>query len=265
MDATDLAVQFIMQGYAVVPDVIVGDELEAIRDAFERLASRLGKRAFTPAEIETAPELVNFIGHPRVMPVIEAYMGHFGHEPAIAWLQLCRDIFNPELPPPPPFDIATDGKTLGLHNDASNAMANRLSFHTLSLGAVAFVFMDDTYPDAGCLLQSPGSHHLTQASPDGCVISPSKQFIKQHCSVEFVAAKAGDVVLQRAFNFHGVGPPPRQKRRQLRTDYTPMALYDKIALDGRTGMHQQFARETIDLLPSERHRYFCGSALRTAT
>ena len=110
MDATDLAVQFIMQGYAVVPDVVVGAELEAMRDAFERLASRLGKRAFTPAEIEAAPELVNFIGHPRVMPVIEAYMGYFGHEPAIAWLHLWRDIINPILPSPPPFDIVNDAK-----------------------------------------------------------------------------------------------------------------------------------------------------------
>ena len=256
MDAIDLAVQFIIQGYVVVPDVVIGSELEAMQDAFERLASSLGKRNFTPGEIETAPELVNFIGHPRVMPVIDAFMGHFGHEPAIAWIHLCRDIFNPASPPPP-FDMSNDNYKQSLHTDASNALV----FNALNCSVAAFLWLDDTYPDAGCLLQVAGSHHLTQPAPDGCIIAPSKQFVREHCSVEFVAAKAGDVVLQRSFNFHGPGPPPRHKRRQLRADYVPLALYHDVSPDRSQVLHQQFSQETLNLLPRERHRYFCDSAV----
>jgi ectoine hydroxylase-related dioxygenase (phytanoyl-CoA dioxygenase family) len=261
MNATNLAVQFIMQGYVVVPGVVTGDELEAMRDAFEHLASRLGKRNFIPEEIVTMPELVNFMAHPGLQPVLDAFMGYFGHEPAIACVHLCRDIFDPTRAPVPPAGAGDIPTTLNIHSDVGSGLDSSLSFDVLNLSIASFLFMDDTYPDAGCLVELPGSHHLTQPSAERGVLSPSKQFVKEHCPLDFVAAKAGDVVLQRGFNFHATGPEPRQKRRQIRVDYTPATLYHAISLNGRRDMHQKFSAATLSFLPTERHRYFHDSAI----
>jgi hypothetical protein len=124
------------------------------------------------------------------------------------------------------------------------------------------VFMDDAEPDAGCLVQAPGTHHLSRRGPDGGVISPGGRFIQERCDYFFPRIRAGDVLIQRAFNFHAVGPPPRGLRRTLRADYTPKALFHDIMLDGRPslpGIHQQFPPSVLASLPVERHRYFCIS------
>lgn len=264
MDVAGSVTKLLIEGYVIVPGVIIGPELDAMREGFESLASRAGKRHFTPEEILTEPALVNYIAHPRLMPVIDAFMAHFGHEPAIAWLHLCRDIFNPAAPPPPPFDVERDGKSIWMHNDGapSGGGSVPLSFDVLDRGCATFVFMDDADPDAGCLVQAPGTHHLSRRGPDGGVISPHRRFIRDHCRYVFPRIRAGDALIQRAFNFHAVGPPPRRLRRTLRADYTPMALFHQICLDGRRslpGVHQAFPDSVLNQLPVERHRYFCRS------
>jgi len=252
-DAVGLAVEFITQGYVVIPGAVTGAELEGMQSAFERLASMHGKRHFVADEIVAAPELVGFIGHPGVMPVVEAFFAHHGHGPAIACLHLCRDIFDPAASP-----TASAGGVVAdmLHCDVNAGSEHNLSYKTLNLSVASFLWLDDTYPDAGSLLQVPGSHHLAYEAADGSIVIPPIEFVKQHGGLDFVAAKAGDVVLQRGFNIHGTGPAPRHKRRQLRADYTPKALYNHIRLDGKTGLHQQFAPETRAMLPADRQRYF---------
>ena len=258
METSEIVTRLLIEGYVIVPQVIEGAEIEAMRNAFESLAARVGKRSFTPEEILTEPTLLRFIAPPRLMPVLDAFFAHHGHEPAVAWLLLCRDIFDPEAPPPPPFDVARDGKRIWLHNDGSPGRVP-LAFDVLNQGCATFLFMDDAEPDAGCLVQAPGTHHLSRPAPDGSVISPHRQFIRDHCDYVFPRIRAGDVLIQRAFNFHAPGPPPRRHRRTIRADYTPKALFHRMLLDGRRslpGVHEEFPEHAIASLPVERHRVF---------
>jgi hypothetical protein len=252
---TKLAMKLLLDGFVVVPDVIVGDELNRMRDAFEREAARRGKREVPNEECAAVPEFAGIIGHPRLMPVVEAFMRHYGHEPALATLGLCRDIFTPGSPPPPPFQIPTDNCKVTLHNDGAPGGRVALSYDTLQRGCACLFYLDDTYPDAGSIIQAVGSHHLSYRGDDGGVISPDIETVQDSCKLEFIGVKAGGVAIQRAFNWHNAGPPPRHHRRQIRTDYTPRALYDNVGLVYRPGLHMRFDASVLTHLPESRHKY----------
>lgn len=254
-DPLYLAARLLIDGYVIVPDVAIGRELEELRAAFEREAARRGRRDLKNDELATVPEFVRYVGHPRLMPVLDAYMGHFGHEPALACLSLGRDIFDPAAPPPPPFTIPTDHRKIRMHNDGSgDGNGPGLSFDVLSQGCACLLYLDDTFPEAGSIIQAVGSHHLSRRGEGGRVVSPPLELVQDTCEIKYVGVKAGSVAIQRAFNWHEAGPPPRQPRRQLRADYTPKALYHKIALDGRP-VHMRMSREAMAMLPAERRRY----------
>lgn len=254
VDATGQAMRLIIDGYVVLPDAIVGAELEGIRDAFEGLAAKLGTRTFAPTDVETVPEFLNFIGHPSVMPVVDAYMDFYGEEPAVANLHLCRDAYEPG---------ASSGVVTGghLHNDGSNAAEMGLSYEALHKGVTVHVYLDDTFPDAGGFAIARGSYQLTRPTAEGSARSPNRELVFKHCPMECLHAPAGTVVLVRSFTWHGAGFPPNQKRRQLRADYTPKRLYDAMDLSGEFCYHQRLSDEAVAMLPDDRRRYVVRSKL----
>jgi hypothetical protein len=68
-----LAMRLLIDGVVVVPDVVTGDELKRMSDAFEKRCGELGKRHMTWEEMEHIPDLVGYIGHPNLLAVVEPF------------------------------------------------------------------------------------------------------------------------------------------------------------------------------------------------
>ena len=95
MDSMGLATSLVLNGYVVVPDVLVGTELTEMRDAFERRAGELDKRWLDWDEICKVPDLLGYLLHPNLMPVVESFMGLFGEKPVFANCSGIRDTYDP--------------------------------------------------------------------------------------------------------------------------------------------------------------------------
>ncbi|HVF11114.1 MAG TPA: phytanoyl-CoA dioxygenase family protein [Abditibacteriaceae bacterium] len=250
-DTFHLAMRLIIDGCVVVPNVLVGDELKAMQDAFERRAGELGKRWMNWEDICLEPEIARYIAHPNLMAVVDAFTNHFGHEAVFSNSSGMRDAFNPEKPVPPftPGDLRRG--PLGWHDDVMGMRNPRASFLPTTLSAL--LYLDDTFADNGAYCTALGSHHLAYATPEDTPMMSPGEVVLDNCELKPLPVKAGSVVIHRAHSWHGV-VPPRQRRRLVLQTFCARALYD--SQEG----HTQVSEETAALIPADRHRYLCHYA-----
>ncbi|MDP6503833.1 MAG: phytanoyl-CoA dioxygenase family protein, partial [Planctomycetota bacterium] len=205
MDPAKLATQLIVDGYTVIPEAVHGEELERMSGAFERRAAEIGKRWMSWDEIDRVPELVAYIGHPKVMEVIDAFYEHFGQTAAFACSSGIRDVYDPENPPGE-FDASDLANApVGWHDDVTGMKKPIPEF--LETTVTSLIYLDETFADNGAYCTSVGSHHLVCRNDNGTPILADRTKAVDHCELKALPVKAGSVIAHRGHNWHGVVPP----------------------------------------------------------
>ena len=248
MGEVNQALRLVLDGVLVVNEAIKGDELEMMRDGFERLCAESGKRQFEFNGISKSPEMMGWIGHPSMMNVVTPFVQHFGHEPAIACISGVRDVFNPERAPKgrTPPEALHQGKGIGWHDDVWGVTEPQFSVMETSLSCL--LYLDDTYIDSGAYCTAVGSHHLVVADENDSPRTVTFEVVRDLCELKALPVKAGSLIFHRAHNWHGVVPPHQQRRIYIQT-FTTLSQYD-----GQAG-HTQFTDEQLELIPEDRHKY----------
>jgi hypothetical protein len=246
---TDLVVRLIIDGYTVIPDVLSPDEIAAMHDAFESLAAHTGKRWFDWQDIATLPPFAAYIGHPRLMSVVEPFVAHFGHEAVFANASGVRDVFDPSKPVGKWSKDLKKG--LGWHDDVMGMKHPKASFLPTTLNTL--LYLDDTFADNGAYTSAVGSHHLATVGPNDKPVHPPREMVLDHCKLVPVPVKAGSVILSRAYHWHGV-IPPRQRRRVMLQTFCSRELYDMQA------GHTQLGEETLALIPRKQQKWIMSYA-----
>ncbi|MDA0842134.1 MAG: phytanoyl-CoA dioxygenase family protein [Planctomycetota bacterium] len=248
MDSAKLATQLIVEGYTVIPDAVQGEELEKMSDAFERRAAELKKRWMGWDEIACVPELMAYIGHPRVMAVIDAFYDHFGQTAAFACCSGIRDVYDPEKPPGDFDPTDLENGPIGWHDDVTGMKNPSPRF--LQTTVTTLIYLDDTFVDNGAYCTSVGSHHLVCREKDGGPVLASRTKAIEHCELRPLPVKAGSVIAHRAHSWHGV-VPPRQRRRVMLQCFAGREVYDI-----QNG-HTQVSDEVVKLVPEPQRKYLC--------
>lgn len=255
MNALDLAVRLIIDGYVVIPDAIVGDELQTIIDGFERQCAKVGKRQMQWDEVRTSPELVGYICHPKIMSVLEAYMHHFDQDPVFACYSGARDVGKPGAEPPKPrpdaagnpidpFDIRYG--QVGWHDDVAGMRNPRASLLPFAISTL--LYMDETYRDSGAYCAAAGSHHLARVGPNDQAIMAPGELVLDHCELRALPVKPGSIIMHRGHNWHGVMPVRHQRRIIIQT-FCARSNYP--VQEG----HTQLTDEERAMVPADRHKY----------
>jgi len=250
-DAFHLAMRLIIDGCVVVPDVLVGDELKAMQDAFERRAGELDKRWMAWEDIELEPEVARYIAHPNLMAVVEPFINHFGHEAVFSNCSGMRDSFDGRKPERPFTSGDLRSGPLGWHDDVQGMRNPSASFLPTTLATL--LYLDDTFADNGAYCTALGSHHLSYATPQDTPMMTPRDVVLDNCELKALPVKAGSVIIHRAHGWHGVIPPRQQRRLVLQT-FCARAIYD--SQEG----HTQVSAATAALIPAARHRYLCHYA-----
>lgn len=241
-DAMSIAMRLVIDGYAVIPDAVIGDELQALRDAFEAQSAKLNERAFDWDGYRQSPGLLQYICHPNLMAVIDAFMARFDEQAVFTCCSGARDVYTG----PPETDEPPDIRKAGWHDDVVG-MSNPL--YTFTAESVSsLVYMDDTLIDSGAYCAAVGSHHLARRGPDDEAVIAPRELVFDHCALRQVPVTAGSIVLHRAHNWHGV-MPPRQQRRLIITTFAVRRLYELQA------GHTQLTDEDLARIPADRHKY----------
>lgn len=240
------AIQLIVDGYTVVPDVFDADELAAASDAFERAAAKAGKRQMGWDELREERALMNYLGHPRLMGVVEAFCAHFDEKAIVAGSSGTRDAFGGKQPEHHDYsDLAK--APLGWHDDVRGVKV--CSAHTMQLGLTALLYLDETFKDNGAYCAAAGSHHLARVGEGDQPIFCPPDVVLDHCRLVQLPVKPGAAIIHRAHNWHGV-VPAKQRRRLILQHLTSDSVYD-----AQVG-HTQLTQEDYDKLPADRHRFF---------
>jgi hypothetical protein len=247
-NAFNLAMRLIIDGCVVVPDVLVGDELKAMQDAFERRADELGKRWMAWEDISLVPEIAQYIAHPNLMAVVEPFVNHFGHAAVFSNSSGMRDSFDPQAPIRPFTAGDLRAGPLGWHDDVQGMKTPCASF--LPTAVSSLLYLDDTFADNGAYCTALGSHHLSYATPQNTPMMTPGEVVLDNCELKALPLKAGSVIIHRSHSWHGV-VPPRQRRRLVLQTFCARALYDL-----QVG-HTQLSEETTAMIPADRHRYLC--------
>lgn len=243
MNVEHTLARLLIDGCVVLPDVVVGDELRGMQDAFERRASELGRRHFNWDDISLTPEFVRYIAHPKLMAVVEAFCKHLGHEAVFANSSGARESFDPAQKFEPA-DLRHG--PLGWHDDVVG-MKNPNS-DILQAALSSLLYLDETFADSGAYCSAVGSHHLAHATPDKRPVMAKPDFVLDHCELRPNPVTPGSVILYRAHHWHGV-VPPRQRRRLVLQTFVARAHYPL-----QVG-HTQLSPQTLKLLPAERMKY----------
>lgn len=254
MTPMHLAMRLLIDGVVVVPDVVTGDELKRMSDAFEKRTVELGKRHMTWEEMEHIPDLVRYIGHPNLLAVVELFIRHFGEDTVFCNCSGMRDVFNPD-----PASLAkvkaTDFSDLrtapvGWHDDV---MGMRNPFAPgLQTGLNSLIYLDDTYADNGAYVAAMGSHHLSTIV-DNKPIHPQRDMVLDHCELKPLPVKAGSVIVSRTHHWHGVIAPQQRRRVMLQT-FGGKSFY------AQQEGHTQLSEQAISFIPAERRRFLTSYA-----
>lgn len=247
MNATNYAIRLIIDGYVAVPDVVTGDELEDMRAGFERQAAALGKRWMNWDEISEVPELVRYIAHPKLMAVIDAYLGHFGHEAVFANSSGVRDVYDPAKPAKNVNTSDLRNSPIGWHDDVMGMRHPNAKILQTTL--TSLLYLDDTSVESGAYCAAAGSHHVSYADGEKPVMPPAATVL-DNCELRPVPVTAGSVIIHRGHHWHGVLPVHRQRRLMLQT-FSARDVYD--LQEG----HTQLSAASIALIPPGRERYIC--------
>ncbi len=252
MTPKDYVMKLIIDGYVVVPDIFVGDELGQIRAAYERRTAVLGKRGFMWDKICTDPDLMQWYGHPNFIQYAKPFYEHYGHEIVIPPVGSYGDAHKPEGDPPQPVD--PQGVARGeyeMHNDPW--LLTKTSYRSLAQGFGCLLYLDETFSDSGAFMAAKGSHNLTYVNENGLPVYPTWELVKEHCELSVVPVKAGSGIFQLAFNWHGA-TAARQTRRMCRFNFLPRGLYwDQREVQGDCGGIRQWTEEEAALLRPDAH------------
>ncbi len=245
MSAMHHAISLIVEGYTMVPDVFDPDELVAASEAFEEKAAVAGSRTMGWEEIQTAPAILNFLGHPKLMEIVDVYSNHFGERSMIAGASGMRDSFH-QVPEPRDYThLAT--APIGWHDDVRGV--TEPAGNAMQLALTALLYLDDTFENNGAYCAAIGSHHLSRVDAENRPVFCPPDVVLDNCRLVQVPVKAGSVIVHRAHNWHGV-IPSRQQRRLVLQHFTVDSQYDLQA------GHTQISEAVLSLLPPERRRYF---------
>jgi ectoine hydroxylase-related dioxygenase (phytanoyl-CoA dioxygenase family) len=243
MSSVNLAMQLIVDGYTVIPDVLDADELARMSDAFEALSGRLQKRQFGWEDMADDAGMLTHLAHPRLTEVVEAFGRHFGQEMVFTNASGARDVGNPEADPTNVPEITR----LGWHDDVQGVTEPHGP--AMVLGLNCLVYLDDTFAENGAYYAAAGSHHLAWHREDGEVVLAPSDIVLDCCELRPVPVRAGTMIVHRAHNWHGVMRGCQRRRVALQT-YGAAAMYD------RQKGHTQVSDETLALLPASRRRFF---------
>lgn len=201
------AVQFLMEGYTVVPAALSCQELVRIREAFDRAWSVHSARGNLAWDIcGEIPELLNLIGHPALMPLVEAILAIYEDTPVFTHMATRL--------------TAVSDRKLGTHHDGMPTFRYDFAQRVIA----TLWYFDPMEEDSGSYVAYMGSHHLSRPLPDGKAGHPAKEFVLTHCEARKVVAPAGSVILHRAFNWHDV-EPIRRIRRAAYSGYCGRGVY----------------------------------------
>lgn len=245
-DPTAIAMRLIIDGVAVIPGAVVGDELQNIRDAFELQADKLGSRAFEWDGFCQSPGLMQYICHPALMAVMDAFMAHFDQQCAFTCCSGARDVYEPSNETQQANARQPDIRNVGWHDDVMGMKNPLYTFTAESVSSL--LYMDDTFENNGAYCTALGSHHLARRGPNDEALIANAQLVFDHCKLCQVPVTAGSIILHRAHNWHGV-MSPRQNRRLIITTFAVKAFYEL-----QRG-HTQLTPDQIAQLPADRHKY----------
>jgi hypothetical protein len=187
------------KGIGVLPNVLSGDEVEAVRVEFDQAHLDLGKGPGTPGvrdstggeQLLAYPAIAALYSHPRIMGVISAML----NEPVPWAWQVKTNRYTPKH------------KGVRKHTDG---FLGELS-PPFTRQAMA-VFLDDIGEDSGALTYVPGTHNLHfECSDEPERQAPTQEDVDAGDYVP-TALKAGDVVFRVPEVWHAVIPIHRLRR-----------------------------------------------------
>ncbi|MCX5662699.1 MAG: phytanoyl-CoA dioxygenase family protein [Planctomycetota bacterium] len=238
----------LIEGCVVLPDLIIGPELKGLQDAFERRAKDLGKRHFNWEEISLVPEFVQYIAHPKLMAVVDAFTKHLGFDAVFANSPGARESYDPNSKYEP---ANLRHGPLGWHDDVMGMKTPNADI--LQTGLSSLLYLDETFADNGAYCSAVGSHHLAHATPDKKPILAKPAFVLDNCELRPNPVKPGSVILYRAHHWHGVVPPRQQRRLVLQTFSTRQHYPLQVG-------HTQLSAETLKMIAPERMKYITSYA-----
>jgi hypothetical protein len=245
MDTKTLVARLLIDGCVRVPGVLSGRELEEMRAAFERVATRLGKRWFNWEEVCLEPEFVRYIAHPNLMAVVDGFVNHLGHEAVFANSAGARDAFDPKKPDK--FDPPNLRRgPIGWHDDVQGM--TKPNPDMLQATLTSLLYLDETFADNGAYCSAVGSHHLAGISTDHKPIVANSDLVLDQCELRPIPVKPGDVIVHRGHHWHGVVPPSVMRRLVLQT-FSTRKQYD-LQLG-----HTQLSEATVAMIAPERKKY----------